>query len=253
MSLILVCNDDGIHSEGLRALAEALRPLGEVVAVAPDREQSASSHALTMHRPLRLKQVAPGFFSVDGTPTDCILLAMHRVLRGRRPDLVISGINKGANLGDDILYSGTVSAAMEGARMGIPSFAVSVVARKDFRFQAACLFSRKLASRILQSGQSSCLLLNVNVPNCTPEEIRGVRVTRQGKRLYNGAVVEKTDPRGQDYYWIGGEEPGYEELRDSDIEAVLEGWISVTPLRLDLTDEESMVRLREECLVEDFF
>ena len=152
MKLILLCNDDGVQSDGLRALADTLSELGEVVAVAPDREQSSCSHALTMHRPLRLREVSPGFFSVDGTPTDCILLAMHRVLEGRRPDLVISGINKGGNLGDDILYSGTVSAAMEGARMGIPSFAVSLVARKDFRFQAACEFSRDLARRILEKG-----------------------------------------------------------------------------------------------------
>jgi 5'-nucleotidase len=250
MSLILISNDDGIHSDGLRALAEALVPLGEVVAVAPDREQSASSHALTMHRPLRLKQAAPGFFSVDGTPTDCILLAVNRVLAGRKPDLLISGINKGGNLGDDILYSGTVSAAMEGARMGIPSFAVSLVARKDFKYQAACSFSRKLAARILESNDPSCLLLNVNIPNLAHEQIKGVRITRQGKRLYNGAVVEKTDPRGQKYYWIGGEEPGHEELRDSDIEAVMEGWVSVTPLRLDLTDEGGMARLKERCLLE---
>lgn len=250
MSLILISNDDGIHSEGLKALAEAVSPLGEVVAVAPDREQSASSHALTMHRPLRCKQVAQGFFSVDGTPTDCILLAVHRVLAGRKPDLLISGINKGGNLGDDILYSGTVSAAMEGARMGIPSFAVSVAARKDFTYQAACLFSKALASRILKRKDSSCLLLNVNVPNLAFEHIRGVRITRQGKRIYNGAVVEKTDPRGQKYYWIGGEEPGHEELQDSDIEAVMEGFISVTPLRLDLTDEESMSSLKERHLLE---
>lgn len=252
MSLILLSNDDGIHSEGLRALAEALEPLGEVVAVAPDREQSASSHALTMHRPLRLKQVAPRFFSVDGTPTDCILLAMHKVLEGRKPDLLISGINKGGNLGDDILYSGTVSAAMEGARMGIPSFAVSLVARKDFRFQAACSFSRDLARGILEGKYPCCLLLNVNIPNRALEEIRGVRITRQGKRIYNGSVVEKTDPRGRKYYWIGGEEPGHEELRDSDIEAVMGGFISITPLRLDLTDEETMARLKGECLLGGF-
>lgn len=252
MSLILISNDDGIHSEGLKVLAEALSSLGEVVAVAPDREQSASSHALTMHRPLRLKQVAPGFFSVDGTPTDCILLAMHRVLGGRRPDLVISGINKGGNLGDDILYSGTVSAAMEGARMGITSFAVSLVARKDFRFQVACRFAQELARKLLGERGCSPVLLNVNIPNLAPEEIKGVRITRQGKRVYNGAVVEKTDPRGQKYYWIGGEEPGHEELRNSDIEAVMEGWISVTPLRLDMTDEEAMARLQERCWLEGF-
>lgn len=245
MSLILLSNDDGINSEGLRSLMESLNPLGEVVAVAPEREQSASSHALTMHRPLRLRQVGPNLFSVDGTPTDCILLAIHKVLGERRPDLVVSGINKGGNLGDDVLYSGTVSAAMEGARMGIPSFSVSLVARKDFRFDVACGFSKELASRILERKPKTPILLNVNVPNTDRDNVKGVRITRQGKRVYNGVVVEKTDPRGRKYYWIGGEEPGYQQIRESDIEAVMDGWISVTPLRLDLTDEEALISLRQ--------
>lgn len=245
MSLILLSNDDGINSEGLRSLMESLNPLGEVVAVAPEREQSASSHALTMHRPLRLSQVGPNLFSVDGTPTDCILLAMHKVLGERRPDLVVSGINKGGNLGDDVFYSGTVSAAMEGARMGIPSFSVSLVARRDFRFDVACSFSKELARRILERKPKTPILLNVNVPNTDQNNLKGVRITRQGKRVYNGAVVEKTDPRGQRYYWIGGEKPGYRQIRGSDIEAVMDGWISVTPLRLDLTDEQALISLRQ--------
>jgi len=244
MSRILVSNDDGIHSEGLRALVDSLRCLGEVVAVAPDREQSGVSHSLTMHRPLRLRQMDAGFYAVDGTPTDCILLGVNRVFGGVVPDLVISGINKGGNLGDDIVYSGTVSAAMEGARLGIPSFAISLASRSDFRFEVAARFARRLAQRIVQRSCKGSLLLNVNVPNIGDEEIRGVRITRQGKRVYNGAVVEKIDPRGEKYYWIGGEEPGFQELVDSDIEAVLNGWISITPLKLDLTDYEAIERLR---------
>jgi 5'-nucleotidase len=240
MSLILVSNDDGIQSEGLHSLVEALRSLGDVVVVAPDREQSAASHSLTMHRPLRLREIESGMFSVDGTPTDCILLGMNRVLRDRRPDLVVSGINKGENLGDDIAYSGTVSAAMEGARLGISSFAVSLAARRDFCFDLAAEFACRLARRIIEWGPGNPALLNVNVPNLSRDLIRGVRITRQGKRVYNGAVVEKTDPRGQQYFWIGGKEPGFRETRDSDIEAVLGGWISITPLRLDMTDHDAM-------------
>lgn len=244
MSRILVSNDDGIHSEGLRALVNSLSSLGEVVVVAPDREQSGVSHSLTMHRPLRLRRTDTGFYAVDGTPTDCILLGVNRIFRGIAPDLVISGINKGGNLGDDIVYSGTVSAAMEGARLGIPSFAISLASRSDFRFDVAARFARRLAERIVETSPKGPILLNVNVPNIGDDQIRGVRITRQGKRVYNGAVVEKTDPRGEKYYWIGGEEPGFEELVDSDIEAVLGGWISITPLKLDLTDYEAIDRLK---------
>jgi 5'-nucleotidase len=249
--LILVSNDDGIHSDGIQRMAEALADLGEVVVVAPDREKSAASHSLTMHRPLRIQQMGPRRFAVDGTPTDCILLGIRRVLEGRTPQLVVSGINQGANLGDDIAYSGTVSAAMEGARRGIPSLAVSLAAREAFRFEAAADFARKLAAKLLRNPPSGPTLLNINVPNIPGERIRGVRVTRQGKRIYNGAVVEKTDPRGRKYYWIGGREPGFIEMEDSDIEAVDQGWISVTPLKLDLTDFEAMQRWRAWGILEE--
>ncbi len=240
MTRILVSNDDGIHSEGLHALVEALRCVADVVAVAPDREQSAASHSLTMHRPLRLRLVNQGMYSVDGTPADCILLGINQLFQGQYPDLVVCGINKGGNLGDDIMYSGTVSAAMEGARHAIPSFAISLASRSGFRFATAAEFARRLAEWIIQIPLARPPLLNVNVPNLLPEEIRGVRVTRQGERVYNGVVVEKTDPRGEKYYWIGGEEPGFREVEGSDIQAVLEGWISITPLKLDMTHYEAM-------------
>ena len=246
MSVILVSNDDGVHSEGLHSLVEALRPLGDIVAVAPDREQSACSHSLTMHRPLRLRSAGKGFYAVDGTPTDCILLGVNRVLDGVLPDLVVSGINKGANLGDDISYSGTVSAAMEGALLGIPSFAISLNARRDFHFDSAAGFARYLAETLLNGSSESGFLLNVNVPNVRREEIRGVRITRQGKRVYTGAVVEKTDPRGEKYYWIGIDEPSFQRMQDSDIEAVLEEQcISITPLKMDLTDYDAIGRVKE--------
>jgi 5'-nucleotidase len=245
MTRILVSNDDGINSEGLHKLVEALRCLGEVVAVAPDREQSASSHSLTMHRPLRLREAGSGLYEVDGTPTDCILLGVNCVFKGRPPDLVVSGINKGGNLGDDIAYSGTVSAAMEGARLGIASFAISLFSRADFRFQVAADFAVRLSRWIIKKPIRDPILLNVNVPNIIKEEIRGVRITRQGRCIYNGVVVEKTDPRGEKYYWIGGEEPGFHPTQDSDIEAVKGGWVSVTPLKMDLTDVEAMAHLKD--------
>jgi 5'-nucleotidase len=240
MGLILVSNDDGIQSEGLQALVDALRCIGDVVVVAPDREQSAVSHALTMDRPLRIHGIEPGVYSVDGTPTDCILLGVNRLCGNRAPDLVVSGINKGANLGDDIVYSGTVSAAMEGARLGIPSFAVSLAARRDFLFETAAAFARELACWLVGRAAERPPLLNVNVPNLAPDRIRGVRITRQGKRIYNGAVVEKTDPRGRKYYWIAGDEPSFERVESSDIQAVEAGWISITPLQQDMTDYEAL-------------
>jgi 5'-nucleotidase len=244
MNRILISNDDGIQSEGLHALVDALSPIADVLVVAPDREQSAVSRSLTMHRPLRLRKTKKGFYAVDGTPTDCILLGVNQVLKGEPPDLVVSGINKGGNLGDDIFYSGTVSAAMEAARLGIAAFAISLEARRSFRFDVASNFATRLSRWIMQRPCHKLPLLNVNVPNVPLEEIQGVRITRQGKRLYTGEVVEKLDPRGEKYYWIGGEEPGFEELKESDIEAVLAGFISITPLRVDMTDEGAIEQLR---------
>jgi 5'-nucleotidase len=189
--------------------------------------------------------MGPGLYAVDGTPTDCILLGVNSLLKESPPDLVVSGINKGGNLGDDIAYSGTVSAAMEGARLGIPSFAISLASRCEYQFEAAAEFAIRLSRWILNWAPDGPFLLNVNVPNVVRKEIRGVRITRQGKCIYNGAVVEKTDPRGEKYYWIGGEEPAFRPTQDSDIEAVTKGWISVTPLKMDLTDFEAVERLRE--------
>src|SRR5713226_720296 len=163
VSMILVSNDDGIHSEGLRALGEAMAALDEVVVVAPDRERSAASHSLTLHRPLRVEELRPGWYAVDGTPTDCVLLGVNAVIR-ERPRLVVSGINRGANLGDDLHYSGTVSAAMEAMLLGIPAIAVSLAARSDFRFDAAARFAQRLAARVLETGLPANTLLNVNVP-----------------------------------------------------------------------------------------
>ena len=234
--LILVSNDDGIHSAGLSALVDALHPLGEIVVVAPDREQSACSHALTLHRPLRIDEVGPRRYAVDGTPTDCVNLAINAILE-RRPALLVSGINRGANLGDDVTYSGTVSAAMEGTLLAVPSVAVSLIGRATFDFTIAATFAARLAAWVLAHGLPADTLLNVNVP----QEFEGaapggVALTRMGRRRYGDAIVEKVDPRGRKYYWIAGEEVPFVAEEGTDFHAVHQGRISITPIHLDLAN-----------------
>lgn len=243
---ILVSNDDGINSEGLDALVAALQELGEVIVVAPDRDQSASSHSLSLHRPLRMDRIAHNVYSVDGTPTDCINLAVNGILRGNKPDLVVSGINKGANLGDDVTYSGTVSAAMEGTLLKIPSIAVSLNARNDFHFETASKYSREISNYVIEHGLPEGILLNVNIPNLENRDIKGLKITKQGKRIYDEPVVEKVDPRGKQYYWIGGDELGYEDIDESDIVSVNDGYVSVTPIKLDLTDYGYLSKLCQD-------
>jgi 5'-nucleotidase len=239
--LILVSNDDGVYSEGLAALADALGVLGEVVVVAPDRERSAVSHALTLHRPLRVEELGPGRYAVDGTPTDCVNLAVNGILP-RRPVLVASGVNKGANLGDDVTYSGTVSAAMEGTLLGIPSLAVSLIGRPPYRFEVAAAFAQKLARWVVDRGLPPDTLLNVNVPG-DGQPVRGFALTRMGRRRYGDAVVEKVDPRGKKYYWIGGEELEFVVEEGTDFHAVTQGLVSITPIHLDLTNYRSFEAL----------
>jgi 5'-nucleotidase len=239
---ILVTNDDGIQADGIRALADALAPLGTVSIIAPDREQSAASHALTLHRPLRVRKIADGIMSVDGTPTDAVLLGVHGFLK-RKPALVVSGINHGPNMGSDVMYSGTVAAASEGTFLGIPSVAISLATWGQADFAPAARVARNLVGGLLRRGLSAHTCLNVNVPAIPYEQIKGVRLTRLGKRVYRDVVVEKTDPRGKLYYWIGGEEPTWEHDEASDFTAVEEGFVSVTPLLFELTDYKEIVNL----------
>lgn len=243
--IILVSNDDGIYSEGLHALESALKTIGEIYTVAPDREQSAVSHSLTLHRPLRIEELAPKRFAVNGTPTDCVNLAVKGFLPVR-PDLVVSGINKGANLGDDITYSGTVSAAMEGSLLGIPSIAVSLVIQdKPHHFESAAEFAAMLAAQVIEQGMPADTLLNVNVPNLSQQELKGYRVTRQGKRRYAETIDARVDPRGRKYYWIGGDDLGFDPDEGTDCVAVHEGFISVTPLHVDLTNYQALQKMRD--------
>lgn len=233
--IVLLSNDDGIQSEGLTALETNLGHVGEIYTVAPERAQSSMSHALTLHRPLRVAELAPRRLAVDGTPVDCVKLSLTGLLPVR-PHLIISGINKGPNLGDDIIYSGTVSAAIEGALLGIPAIAVSLVTFKNFDFRAAAEFTATLVDRIVERGIPPKTLLNVNVPAIPKQDIKGWQVTRMGKRHYSETIIERVDPRGGKYYWIGGDDLGFANDAGTDCNAVNEGYISVTPLQVDLTD-----------------
>ncbi|MFQ5585400.1 MAG: 5'/3'-nucleotidase SurE [Thermodesulfobacteriota bacterium] len=240
--VILVSNDDGIDSEGIFALADALKRVGEVYVVAPDRERSAASHSLTLHKPLRVDKVGKRMYAVNGTPTDCVNLAINGILP-KRPDIVVSGINRGGNLGDDVTYSGTVSAAIEGTLLDVPSFAVSLATKRNFNFEAAAEFSIRLSRHIIRDGLPEDTLLNVNVPPV--RRVKGYRITRQGKRIYDNAIVEKVDPRGKKYYWIGGNELKWEGGRDTDFYSVSKGYISITPLHLNMTNDDSLEDLRD--------
>ena len=229
---ILLTNDDGIHAEGLAAAAAAFAAFADVVVVAPDREQSACGHALTLDRPLRMDEVRPGRYAVDGTPTDCVNLAVHWMLRDQTVDLVASGINYGLNLGDDVTYSGTVSAALEAHLLGLPAIAFSQQIGEQTSFERSARVAAAIARRLLQRGVPERMLLNVNFP---APAASGVRLTRLARRIYEQVVVERGDPRGRRYFWIGGE-PRWEEGPDCDHAAVTAGMVSITPLRLDLTD-----------------
>ena len=245
---ILVSNDDGITSPGIIALEKSLSDfVEEVIVVAPDRDKSAVSHALSLHRPLRVERVSPNRYSVDGTPTDCINLAVNGLIKGKKPDLIISGINKGANLGEDITYSGTVSAAMEGTLLGIPSVAISVLGRNDFIFGPAAEYAKKITGFLLKNRMPKNTLLNINFPNMPIEKIKGVKITKQGKRFfYNDKIIKNKDPRGRDYYWIGGDETGFVKTPNSDVLSVMRGYISITPIKLDLTDHSYLETLSKK-------
>ncbi len=239
---ILLTNDDGIQARGIAALEDCLSGLGEIHVVAPDRERSGAGHSLTLHQPLRVTHVDDTHHAVSGTPTDAVLLAMETLL-AQRPDWVISGINHGPNMGEDVTYSGTVSAAMEATILGVPAIAVSLAGRDELDFEAIEPTVRRLIETLMKFPLGKNQLLNVNIPNRPADEILGMRVTRLGSRQYLDAVVEQKDPRGRSYYWIGGGGPEWTRDTQSDAFAVQEGYISVTPLIIDLTDYRALVEL----------
>jgi len=240
MPRILVTNDDGVRSEGIHALAEALRPLGGVVIVAPHVEASAIGHALTLRRPLRIEQLENDVYEVDGTPTDCVNIGVAKVLNGM-PDLIVSGINKGYNLGDDVTYSGTVAGALEGALLGVPSVAVSLERTSGtYDFEPAASAAATIAARVLHGAITPPTFLSLNVPTGKP---KGFRLTVQAKRNHVTIVDERCDPRGKAYYWIEEGENAWEPHDRSDFQAVRDGYVSVTPLQPDLTDRDAFAKL----------
>ena len=240
MPRILVTNDDGVHSEGIHVLADALRCLGEVTVVAPHIEASAIGHALTLRRPLRLEQLRQHVYEVDGTPTDCVNVAFTKLFP-TPPDLVVSGINKGLNIGDDVTYSGTVSGAMEAALLGVPGIAVSLARTNgQYDFSHAANAAATVAALILREGLAPRTFLSINVPTGKP---KGFKLTVQGKRNHVTIVDERTDPRGKQYYWIEEGQNDWEPHDRSDFQAVHDGYVSVTPLQPDMTDYEALERL----------
>ena len=241
---ILVTNDDGAQAPALCVLARELEALGRVTTVVPDRDQSATSHSLTLHRPLRIQRRTDGVVSIDGTPTDCVLIAFHGLL-DERPDLVVSGINHGPNMGEDVFYSGTVAAAIEGSMQGVPAIAASLATHEPADFVAPARFIRRLVEALVKRGMDGKQVLNVNLPHRPWGEVKGIRLTRLGTRVYSDTLIEKTDPRGRAYYWIGGQDPVWESHEGTDFHAVEHGHISVTPLSLDLTDYRAMVDMEQ--------
>ena len=236
MPRILVTNDDGYQSEGIHAVAEALAALGDVTVVAPTTEKSAIGHALTLRQVLRLEHISDQIYAVDGTPTDCVNIAVTQIFHGL-PDLVVSGINKGWNLGDDVTYSGTVSGALEGALLGVPGLAVSLQFSRTFDFSHAARVSAAMAEALLQNPLPPRTFLNVNVPKGQP---KGQRVTVQAKRNHVTSVAERHDPKGRPYYWIEEGENEWEPHDRSDYQAVRDGYVSVTPLHPDLTAHQAL-------------
>ena len=249
MTRILLTNDDGIHSDGLIKLEEALKPIGDVYVVAPASEMSGASHSLTLARPLRIRQVDDRHWSIDGTPTDCVTLALNKILPDNElPDICVSGINHGGNLGDDATYSGTVAGALEATILGVPGVALSLVARDNFQFEDAAAFAVLAVRKVLDEGLPEGTLLNVNIP---PGEIKGVKVTRQGIKNARPVITEHIDPRGKPYFWIGEEYFNGNSVEGTDYHAITQGYVSVTPLRSDMTDHRALTAIESWNYIKD--
>jgi 5'-nucleotidase len=244
---ILITNDDGVDASGLLILQKALQEVGEVTVFAPDHNWSAAGHTKTMHKPLRVNQTTlpdgTMAYTSTGAPSDCVALAVLGILK-HRTDLVVSGINQGANVGHDITYSGTVAAAMEAAIFGIPAIAVSLDSYESEDFAYAARFVARLVKLVLERGLPPNIFLNVNVPALPQDEIAGIKITRLGKRVYSDKLVERQDPRGRNYYWIGGEPPSGVPEKGTDIWALANNYVSITPLHLDMTQYQMMEELR---------
>lgn len=239
---ILITNDDGIHSEGIAALEEALSEIGDIYVIAPASEMSGASHSLTLARPLRIRQIDERHWTVDGTPTDCVLLALNQILTPEQmPHICASGINHGPNLGDDATYSGTVAGALEATILGVPGLAFSLAVGRSHDFTESAKVAKELTIKALAEGIPKETLLNVNIPKGVP---KGVRLTTQGYKMARPIVSEHIDPRGKSYYWIGEQREGFRAHGNTDFEAVAEGFVSVTPMRADLTNYKALEELK---------
>jgi len=244
--LILITNDDGYDAPGLQALIGSVAALGRVVVSAPDREQSGASHALTLDRPLRVRTVAEDRYRIDGTPTDCVLLAINTLIPGPPPDLVLSGVNRGANVADDVTYSGTIAAAMEGTLLDVPSIALSQCTTPDHpvKWSTAEHHAANVVAKLVAAGWSRQVLMNVNFPDVPHARVSGIEVCRQGRRDFKDIAIDsRVDPRGNAYHWIGFRREEGKPKRDTDLAVVLRGAIAVTPLQLDLTARRAMKAL----------
>ena len=239
---ILLSNDDGYFAPGIAVLAQTLSDLAEITVVAPERDRSGASNSLTLDRPLRLRQAANGFYFVNGTPTDCVHLAVTGML-DYLPDMVISGINLGANMGDDTIYSGTVAAATEGYLLGVPSIAVSLTSHAAAHFETAAQVVRGVVERCQRQPLGEPVLLNINVPDVSPDRLKGIRVTRLGKRHKAEGVVRQVSPRGETVYWVGAAGPAQDAGEGTDFHAVENGYVSITPLQIDLTHSAQIGRI----------
>ncbi len=243
--LVLITNDDSIYADGINALADEIEKIAEVLVVAPDREQSASSHSFSLDRPLRIYDRGENRYACDGTPTDCVMLGVHGILKHKLPDLLISGINHGANMGEDVTYSGTVAAAIEGSILGIPSIAVSNTDRENLKSYKP--EARFIARFIKQNGKFKFpveTFLNINFPKLAGARFSKYKYTFLGKRIYNDIVIESTDPRGKNYYWIAGEAT-WKNIEGSDFEAVSSGFVSISPLRVNFSDIDALEKMRK--------
>ncbi|MBO6949561.1 MAG: 5'/3'-nucleotidase SurE [Rhodospirillales bacterium] len=244
---VLLSNDDGINAPGLKALEDAIKPhVKELWVCAPETEQSATSHSLTLRRPLRIRHVSENRYAVDGTPTDAVLLGVSKVMDGNRPDLILSGINRGGNLGEDVTYSGTVAAAMEGAMLGIPSVALSQVYedRHKVKWATAKNWTPKVLKQLFKQGWPKGIFINVNFPDVTAAKVTGIEVCRQGRRKIGGGLTRGVDPRGDEYFWVGPQRDEDKYLKGTDLAASIEGKVSVTPLALDLTHDTTLRKLK---------
>ena len=254
MPTILVTNDDGVSSPGIKILAKTLKSVGEVYVVAPETEQSAVAHALTLHRPLKSEKTGKNSFYINGTPTDCVIIGVNKLLPSK-PDIIVSGINNGGNLGDNITYSGTVAAAIEGTLLGIPSIAISLATEYENNhgprkltagFNRAAECAKDIVLKVFKSGLPKDTLLNINVPNVP--DIRGTKITKQGKLVYDNGIQVISDPRGKECFWIGGGEPQWKKGGNTDLNAIHNHYISVTPVHLDLTNYKVMKYLEKNWL-----